>query len=141
MNLAHYAKTWGPLVVALAIAAFTFTRDTEPAVGVQVYVFSFVLALINVIVTYSVRNADQGFWAAAKAWANIAHVGLQALIVAISATVCACLAGLTLQDWSGVALAALGAIVVWIFPNEPELVAVGQHDDGSRTSVYSVPAP
>lgn len=140
MNLAHYAKTWGPLVVALGIAAFTFTRDTEPVLGWQVYVLSFVIAVANVFVTYRVPNAESGFWKSAKALANVVHAGLQALVIALSLVACACVAGLTLQDWSAVGLAILGAATVWLFPNEPELVAVGQHDDGSTTSVYSVPA-
>lgn len=129
MNITHYAKTWGPLVVAVLIAVFSFLQGNPigGAAGVIIPVLSMLLAVLNVFITYKAENIPEGnvILRNLKAWANVLHAGLQALLVLLVGGLG--LTELTVQHWSVVVLALIGAASVWLFPNAPKLLAVDGH--------------
>lgn len=46
--------------------------------------------------------------------------------------------GIAAGEWLQIGAAVLGVFTVYAIPNYPELVGIGQHEDGSSTAVYVV---
>lgn len=126
MNITHYAKTFGPLLVAVIVSVLSFLRDNPigGVAGVVIPALSIAIAILNVFITYRVPNdPDAGvIMRNLKAWANVVHAGVQALLVILVGGLE--LAELTIQDWSVVGLALIGAGSVWLYPNEPEVLGI-----------------
>lgn len=126
MNVAHYTKYLAQLgaVVLAAIAAALVDGVLTPDEAVNLAILT-----LGAFVTYVVPNLDAGVGRYAKLIVASITAGLTLLASSLTD-------GVTLAEWLMVGAAVLGAFTTYALPNAPELVAVGQHTDGTVTSVY-----
>lgn len=115
MNIAQYNKFIPPLLIALIAAGITAFQGTINEAPIIVGL-SIGLAILNAYLTYRLPNEGSGFAKLSKAWVNVAHVAVQAVLAIVATGVG--LEAVTAEQWSVVALAVIGALSTYVFPNE-----------------------
>lgn len=126
MNIAHYAKFLVAILgVVLAAVAGALADDVitlDEAVNLSI-------VSLGAFGTYLVPNLDEGPGRYAKMIVGALTAGA-VLLASITTD------GITLGEWLMVGAAILTALTTYVVPNAPELVAIGQHTDGTTTAVY-----
>ena len=115
MNIGQYNKFIPPLLIALIAAAITAFQGTINEAPIVVGL-SIGLAILNAYLTYRLPNEGTGFAKASKAWVNVAHVAVQAVLAIVATGIG--LEAVTAEQWSVFALAVIGALSTYVFPNE-----------------------
>jgi len=129
MNVAHYTKYLAQIVAVIlaAIAAALVDGLITPDEAVNLALLS-----VGAVATYLVPNLEAGVGRYAKLIIAAVTAGLTLLASSITD-------GVTLAEWLMIGAAVLGAFTTYALPNAPELVAIGQHTDGTTTAVYVGP--
>lgn len=127
MNVAHYTKylvqIGGVVLAALAAALVDGLITPDEAVNLA-------LLTLGAIATYLVPNLEEGAGRYLKLIISAIAAGLTLLASSLTD-------GVTLSEWLMIGAAVLAAFSTYALPNAPELVAIGQHTDGSTTAVYT----
>lgn len=131
MNLTHYAKYLAAVATVIVAGAGAALADNTITTAETVN-----LAIIGLgaVLTYVVPNLETGVGRYAKMLVQAFTAGAVLLQSSL-------IDGVTAGEWLQVAAAVLGTFTVYALPNYPELVAIGQHTDGTTTNVYSPAAP
>ena len=131
MNVAHYTKFIVQIVgvVLAAVAAALVDGLLTPDEAVNLALLS-----LGAIATYLVPNLEAGIGRYLKLIIAALSAGLTLLASSLTD-------GVTLSEWLMIGAAVLAAFSTYALPNAPELVAIGQHTDGSTTSVYTAAHP
>lgn len=130
MNILHYAKYLVAVITVIVAGVGAALADGILTADEAV---NLLIIGLGAILTYLVPNLQAGIGSYAK-------LIVQALTAGAVLLQSSLLDGVTAGEWFQIAAAVLGAFTVYALPNHPELVAIGQHTDGSTTSVYSVAA-
>jgi len=129
MNPAHYTKyivqIVGVVLAALAAALVDGVITPDEAVNLG-------LLSLGAIATYVVPNLEAGLGRYLKLIVSAIAAGLTLLASSLTD-------GVTLSEWLMIGAAVLATFSTYALPNAPELVAIGQHTDGTSTSVYVAP--
>ncbi|MDN4598448.1 hypothetical protein [Leifsonia virtsii] len=109
-NVMHYAKLFGPIIVA-ALIAFKASYGHGNSLFVML---SIAIAVSAAIATWGLA-ANEKWYASLKFWVGVLATAAQAVLAIVGAD--GRLADLTPTDWSNVGLAAAGAIWTVLIPN------------------------
>jgi hypothetical protein len=109
-NVMHYAKLFGPLIVA-ALIAFRASYGHGSTLFV---LLSIAVAVAAAVGTWA-ASANEKWYASLKFWVGVLATVAQAVLAIVGAD--GRLADLTPTDWSNVGLAAAGAIWTVLIPN------------------------
>lgn len=129
MNAAHYTKyivqVVGVVLAAVAAALVDGQITADEAVNLG-------LLALGAVTTYVVPNLEAGVGRYLKLIVSAIAAGLTLLASSLTD-------GVTLSEWLMIGAAVLAAFSTYALPNAPELVAIGQHTDGTTTAVYLEP--
>jgi hypothetical protein len=83
MHIAQYSKFIPPLLIALIAAGITAFQGTINEAPIIVGL-SILLAILNAYLTYRLPNEGSWFAQRSKAWVNVAHVAVQAVLAIVA---------------------------------------------------------
>lgn len=130
-NVMHYAKLFGPIIVA-ALIAFRASYGNGNALFVAL---SIAIAVAAAIGTWAAA-ANEKWYASLKFWVGVVATVAQAVLAVVGAD--GRLADLTPVDWSNVGLAAAGAIWTVLIPNAAKFT---QKVIADPNGVYDIASP